>query len=75
MSVIDRIAPRPLLMITVSDYDIGHPARDVVEAFERARQPKELLVLPSSQLGLYSGEGLQDSLRCQLEFLSRHLPV
>lgn len=73
LAVIDRIAPRPLLMIAVAGYDISHPASDIVDAFERAREPKKLLVFPYSQLELYYGEGLQLSLTKQLDFVRDNL--
>lgn len=74
MSVIDRIAPRPLLMVGVSGYDIAHNPADIVEAFDRAREPKQMVVLPYGQFGLYSGEGLQHALGIHAAFFRTHMP-
>lgn len=72
-SMIERIAPRPLLITTVSGYDVTHPAQDVLRAYEKAKQPKEVIILPYDQLGLYGGEGLQKALALQIDFANRHL--
>ena len=74
-SVIDRISPRPLLITAVTGRDIIHPVRDVIRAYSKAGEPKQLLLLPYDQLGLYGGPGLQEALGQQLQFLSTHLPV
>jgi len=74
-AMIDRIAPRPLMIVTVSGYDIIHPVADVLRAYDRAREPKEIVILPYTQLGLYGGAGLAEALAHQLRFLQRHLPA
>jgi fermentation-respiration switch protein FrsA (DUF1100 family) len=42
---IERIAPTPLLMIVAAD-DVMTPAEDSLAAYERAGQPKHLVVVP-----------------------------
>jgi fermentation-respiration switch protein FrsA (DUF1100 family) len=49
---IDRISPRPLLMI-VPTGDVLTPAEDALAAYERARQPKKLVVLPGDHYTVY----------------------
>jgi len=75
ISFVDRIAPRPLLIVTTGGYDVVHPAWFVNEAYERARQPKRIEFLPFDQLGLYSEPGLSVSLRHATEFFVEHLGV
>ena len=73
ISFVDRITPRPLLILTTAGYDVVHPASAVAEAFERAREPKWLEFLPFDQLGLYSEPGLSVSLRHASDFFAAHL--
>ncbi len=69
-----RISPTPLLMVvaagdhlTVSDLTTA--------AFERARQPKELLVLPGGHFDAYTGGAFATSSTVQRDFLVEHLGV
>ena len=73
VSFIDRIAPRPLLIVTTSLYDVVHPAWFIADAFERAREPKRLQYLPFNQLGLYAEPGLSVSLKAATDFFLEHL--
>jgi uncharacterized protein len=73
ISFVDRITPRPLLIVTTAGYDVVHPAAAVAEAYERAREPKRLDFLPFDQLGLYSEPGLSVSIRHATEFFFEHL--
>jgi fermentation-respiration switch protein FrsA (DUF1100 family) len=73
ISVVDRITPRPLLIVSTAGYDVVHPARFVTEAYEKAREPKRLVLLPFDQLGLYSEPGLTISLRHAADFFVDHL--
>lgn len=74
-ALIDRIGPRPLLIVHVSGRDVIHPATDVLRAYDKAREPKQIVLLPYDQLGLYHGEGLAAALAVQLEFLKKHMPA
>jgi uncharacterized protein len=73
ISFVDRITPRPLLIVTTAGYDVVHPAWAVSEAYERARQPKRLDFLPFDQLGLYAEPGLTASIRHATDFFLEHL--
>jgi fermentation-respiration switch protein FrsA (DUF1100 family) len=67
-SFVQRIAPRPYLIISTAGHDIVHPAWTVAEMYERARQPKQLEFLPFDQTGLYSEPGLGRSNAVAAEF-------
>jgi uncharacterized protein len=73
ISLVDRITPRPLLVVSTSGYDVVHPAWFVAQGYERAREPKRLVLLPFDQLGLYSEPGLAISLRHAADFFVEHL--
>lgn len=57
---IHRISPSPLLMI-VADQDVSAYADLAFEAYERARQPKELVVLPCGHFDVYTGAAFERS--------------
>jgi uncharacterized protein len=73
ISFVDRITPRPILILTTGGYDVVHPAWAVAEGYERAREPKRLTFLPFGQLELYAEPGLSVSLRHATEFFLEHL--
>jgi fermentation-respiration switch protein FrsA (DUF1100 family) len=58
LSVIQRITPRPILIIGTDGRDVSHPARTVAELYEHAREPKQLAFEPFGQVGLYTEPGL-----------------
>jgi fermentation-respiration switch protein FrsA (DUF1100 family) len=60
-SVIHQIAPRPLLMIATTGYDMIHPIEQVLGAYEKAKEPKRLVLLPYGQTGLYSEPGFSEA--------------
>lgn len=51
---IARISPTPLLMVIASD-DVITPTADEKEAFERAGEPKKLVVVPGRHFEAYHG--------------------
>lgn len=69
---IHRISPTPLLMM-VAQNDILTPTDLALEAYERARQPKELHILPGGHFDLYSGPNFEPNAGKQVEFLKKHL--
>lgn len=73
ISFVDRISPRPLLVVTTAEHDVVHPAWFSVAGYERAREPKRLALLPFSQLGLYAEPGLGVSLRTAIRFFREQL--
>ena len=69
---ISRISPTPLLMVvaagdhlTVSDLAIG--------AYEEAREPKKLVILPGGHFGAYTGPDFDLSSGAARDWLVQHL--
>jgi hypothetical protein len=69
---IHRISPTPLLM-TVANNDVLTPTDLAIEAFSRAREPKELQILPGGHFEAYSGRNFEQNAGRQLEFLKKTL--
>jgi len=69
---IHRISPSPLLMI-VADQDVSAYADLAFEAYERARQPKELVVLPCGHFDVYTGAAFETSSKAACEHFVRAL--
>ena len=72
-SVIDQIAPRPLLMIATTGYDMIHPIDQVLDAFESAKEPKRLALLPYGQTGLYTEPGLSEAMAEAVAWFEEYL--
>ncbi len=70
--VIDRIAPRALSIITTKEDD-AHPIEQIVEAFEKAREPKSLTLLDMYVLDVYSEPGLSVALGKAVEWYDQFL--
>jgi hypothetical protein len=72
IEVIDRIAPRALLLIGARDDDLCK-----IEGYEklhdRAREPKKLVVLPITHYEIYGGNWLEESSRLAVEWFNRFL--
>jgi hypothetical protein len=71
-SVIERIAPRALSIITTKDDD-AHPIEQIVEAYERACQPKSLTLLDMYVLDVYWEPGLSIALGKAVECYDQYL--
>jgi uncharacterized protein len=69
---IHRISPSPLLMI-VADQDISAYAELAFEAYERAREPKELVVLSCGHFDVYTGAAFERSSTAACEHFVRAL--
>ena len=52
---IARISPTPLLMVIASD-DVITPTEEEKQAFQRAGEPKKLVVVPGRHFEAYTGE-------------------
>lgn len=72
ISVIDRIAPRALSIITTKDDD-AHPIEQIVDAYEIARQPKSLTLLDMHVLDVYWEPGLSIALAKAVEWYDQYL--
>ena len=66
------IAPRPLLM-TVSIDDTLTPADIALTAFNEAREPKQLQLLPGDHFSVYNGPNFERNASTQTEFLEKWL--
>lgn len=71
-SVIDRIAPRALSIITTKDDD-AHPLEQILEAYEKAREPKRLSLLDMYVLDVYWEPGLSIALGKAVEWYDDYL--
>ncbi|MBT2231969.1 alpha/beta hydrolase [Nonomuraea sp. NEAU-A123] len=69
---IDRVAPRPLLMVTGRE-DLTHDIGEVLDAYAKAREPKQLELLPFDERGLSVEPGLGQSMTIAVEWFDRHL--
>jgi uncharacterized protein len=72
LEVIDRIAPRALLLIGARDDDLCK-IEGYEKLYERAREPKKLVVLPITHYEIYSGKWLGESSRLAREWFERFL--
>lgn len=73
LSMVDRISPRPYMIVTTSGYDIIHPSDTVADLYDRARDPKSLTWLPYDQTGLYAEPGLTEANQVAAAFFTEHL--
>lgn len=68
---IERIAPKPLLMI-IADADLITPTSLQQEAYERAHHPKRLLMVPGGHYSVYT-DHFQRTSRAAAGWFSQHL--
>jgi uncharacterized protein len=72
IDIVDRIAPRALLLIGARDDDLCK-----IEGYEklyvRAREPKKLVVLPITHYEIYSGKWFEESSRLARDWFDRFL--
>ncbi len=69
---IHLISPTPLLMVIASD-DIVTPTEQEKKAFQRAREPKKLVVVPGRHFEAYNGPKHMQFFAPQLEWFQEHL--
>ena len=72
IDVVDKISPRPLLLIAARDDDTC-PMEGYEKLYERAREPKKLVVLPITHYEIYAGKWLVESSRLACEWFTRFL--
>lgn len=72
VEIVDRIAPRALLLIGARDDDLCK-IEGYEKLFERAREPKKLVVLPITHYEIYSGKWFEESARLAREWFERFL--
>ncbi len=69
---IARISPTPLLML-VATHDTLAPTDLALEAYNRALEPKKLVLLPGGHFDPYTGPGFETSSAAARDWLVRHL--
>jgi pimeloyl-ACP methyl ester carboxylesterase len=73
--VVDRISPRPLLLIAAGD-DRLVPPEDCRSLFEHAKEPKKLVVLPGiGHYQVYAQPAFDAVMRETIAWLGEHLPA
>jgi hypothetical protein len=72
ISFIERVSPTPLLLV-VGAGDVLTPADIALEAYELAREPKKLVVLPGGHFGAYTGPDFDLSSSAARDWLAQHL--
>ena len=72
IDVVDRISPRPLLLIAAEQDQITL-AEGYQALYERAREPKKLINLPIQHYDIYHGHWLQESARHAVEWFDSYL--
>ena len=68
----ERISPTPLLVVVARD-DHLTPVDLALAAYERARQPKRLEILPGGHFDAYTGGGFVRASRAARDFFVEHL--
>jgi fermentation-respiration switch protein FrsA (DUF1100 family) len=71
-SYINRVSPTPLLMVVAAG-DVLTPSDLAFEAYEQAREPKKLVVLPGGHFGAYTGPDFELSSGAARDWLVQHL--
>jgi fermentation-respiration switch protein FrsA (DUF1100 family) len=69
---IHNISPTPLLM-SVAENDVLTPTDLALEAYSRAREPKQLHILPGGHFDGYTGFNFERNAGKQTEFLKQYL--
>jgi len=72
IEIVDRIAPRALLLIAAKDDDLCK-IEGYEKMYERAREPKKLVVLPITHYEIYAGKWLAESSRLAIDWFDRFL--
>ena len=71
-SYIERVSPTPLLMVVAAG-DVLTPSDLAIEAYEQAREPKKLVLLPGGHFGAYTGPDFELSSSAARDWLLQHL--
>ena len=60
-------------MIIVAENDVLTPTDLAIEAYGRAREPKQLVILPGGHFDAYTGQVFQHSSTPTLNWFKQHL--
>ncbi len=69
---VDKISPTPFCMV-VAEKDHLTPADLAIAAFQQAREPKQLVILPGGHFDAYVGEGFKQASAAARDWLVQHL--
>jgi fermentation-respiration switch protein FrsA (DUF1100 family) len=69
---IEHVSPTPLLMIVARDDQVV-PAHLATTAFERAGEPKELVVIDGAHFDVYHGDGFTRASTAAVDWFRQHL--
>ncbi len=69
---ISRVSPTPLLMVVAAG-DILTVSDLAIDAYENAREPKKLVILPGGHFGAYTGPDFELSSGAARAWLVQHL--
>jgi uncharacterized protein len=69
---IGRISPTPLLMIVALEDEMT-PVEDALAAYNRALEPKDLLLIPARHYAVYEGSGYTRAASAAAEWFQRYL--
>jgi uncharacterized protein len=64
-----EIAPRPLIIVASSGVDRVHPVDQILHAFDSAREPKQIHLLPIDGMAFYAPPGRSQALQVALHSL------
>ena len=71
----DKIAPRPLLLIAAGD-DRLVPPEDCVSLYEKAKDPKKLVLLPGfGHYEVYARPAFDSVMKETVAWFEQHLPA
>ncbi|KAH0356005.1 Esterase/lipase, partial [Aureobasidium melanogenum] len=70
--MISRISPTPLLM-TIAENDVLIPSDIALKSYSRAREPKQLQIIPGGHFDAYSGANFERNAGTQAKFLQQYL--
>ena len=71
-SFISRISPTPLLMIVAAE-DVVAPVQLALDAYQEAREPKEIRVVAGGHFEAYEGAGFEESASAARDHFLKHL--
>jgi fermentation-respiration switch protein FrsA (DUF1100 family) len=72
-AVIHRVSPTPIFMV-IPGNDVTVKTASQVAAFEKAREPKEMLLLDGAgHFDVYNGDFFEQNIAAQIDFLKKHL--
>ena len=72
-SVIHLISPRPLCMVVTAGYDMIHPIDQILDAYNKAYEPKKIALLPYDQTAFYSEPGRGEAMRVAIDWFNQYL--